>query len=456
MGKKIIITKQQLNLIKESIEIEEILLPDFIKNSIKLNKTSLGNHPAFPPEDEITFQEKILKKRFYELLKKVKKIDGINGDISKKTLIKKLEQLVIKAKKLESDVKEDLEKICFEFVNDIFEIPYGDLDIECVLNDNVSIDQPIKPKPLSDSMFEFEDVDSNHRLNKEIMKRRLVNALIQGASVRFSDDYDKILSKIYKLNPKLPELYYSINSINEYLSFVKETIPNENNVGGKVLVNLISGKEKIYSEAIIFPTLVFETIKGVMELISSHGLPESKKEAEYIIGKADFLLAENWDKRLGVGLWDCLIDLIGSDDVDTVVKTFQELISVPVDNFDNVMSEVFAKTKKGKNIINGIVEDVVRGDKFSEIDGTIGEFDESEEYFTPDELIQDENLIAETSTGSAGDYTYDAPAFADKETSDHSNIIAKSIKDGLNEEKDYYDFFDVSYVLTTDSNFYSI
>ena len=126
---KFIITESQLNQIRESVEIEKIKLPDFILNSIKQNKTSLGDHPFFPPGDELSFEEKILKKRYFELLNNVKKVEGINGDISKNTLITRLGELVVKCKEFEEPVKDQLEQICFELVNDCFGITYGDLYI---------------------------------------------------------------------------------------------------------------------------------------------------------------------------------------------------------------------------------------------------------------------------------------------------------------------------------------
>lgn len=421
---KLIITEQQLNIIRESVDIENVKLPDFIINSIKQHKTSLGKHNVFPPEKDIRFEIKILKKRYFELLKSVKRVDGINGDISKKNLIGVLEKMVLKCKKLEEPIKNELEKICYEFVFDMFGIQYGDLNLECDLIDNIEIKQQITPKPLEDSFF--NDITHVHNFNGEVMKRRLINSLIQGACVRLSSNYEKILNKIYVLDQRLPELYFNIIAINEYLSFVKEKKPNNDNIGGIVSVNLSSDEPIIKSKAIILPTLIYETIRGVLELISSHGLPENKQEAEYIISQADFMLAENWDKRFGVGMWDILMDAIKHSNMHLLSNIFTEIVSLPINDFDDFMREVFAGTKKGKKLIYDMVSNISVENKFNQIDDKLkGDLDD--EYFKPDELISDNNQIIETSTFSAGDYTYDAPAFLDDETADHSNMISKSI-----------------------------
>lgn len=380
---KIIITENQLKFIKESIDIDDIKLPDFIVDSIKDHKTSLGDHPAFPPEDELRFETKILKKRYYELLNNVKKIDNVDGDISKKNLIIKLKDLTIKCKNIEEPIKEKLEKLCLDFINDMFGITPGELDIECILTDKVEIKQPIAPKTIIE---DFDDIQHIEKLNEEILKRRLVDAIILGACTRLSSDYDKVLTKIFTLNHKLPELYHDIITINEYLSFVKEQKPTDDNIGGEVSVDLTSENPSIKSEGIIFPVLMFETIKGIMELIFSHGLPESKKDAEYIIGKSDFLLASNWDKRLGVGLWDIIMDIVGPNNFNVIPNILISLINLPTDIFNQNMREIFAKTKKSKVIIQNIIDDINMSNEFYNIDNIVSD-DTENEYFTPEELI---------------------------------------------------------------------
>lgn len=425
---KVIITEGQLKILKESIEIEKVKLPSFITSSINQYKTSLGKHNAFPPEKDVKFEEKILKKRYYELLQNVKKVDGLNGDISKKTLTDKLEKIVLKCKSIEEPIKKELEKLCYEFVFDTFGIDYDALNVECVLTDNIKIKQQITPMMIEDSFF--DDIDHVEGFNGEIMKRRLINSIVQGACVRLSSNYENVLSKIYALDQRLPELYYNITAINEYLSFVKVRLPSDNNIGGVVSVDLTDETPVIKSEAIIYPTLVFETIKGIMELLSSHGLPDDKQSAEYIINQSDFLLAEDWDKRFGVGLWDIIMNTVTPNNAHMLAEIFTSLVSVESSKFDNLMREVLGGTKKGKRIIEELISDISSSVKYDEIDNTLSVGD-SEDYFTPEELISDDNEIVETSTFSAGEYGYDAPAFIDAETADHSNIISRSIEDGL-------------------------
>lgn len=439
-SKKIIITEQQLNLIKQNIEMENIKLPDFIKNSIKQHKTSLGNHPSFP--NNIDFEESLLKKRFFELTNNVKKINDIK-DISKKDLIFNLNDYVTKCRQLEEPIKNELEKICFDFVNSLFDINEGDLNIECNIVEKVKNKQPITPKPLLE--FEFNDMDHSDYLMKQVIKRRLINSLVQGFSFRFMTKYEDVIDQIYKLNPKLLELYYNIINIGEYLNFTTEQVPSEETISGTVSVDLTKDEPTIKSEAIIFPLLVFETIKGVMELVSAHGLPEDRREAEYIINEADFLLAENWDKRFGVGMFDIINKITNNvENIQQLLDIFTELVMLEPDEFNNTMKEILGNTKKGKEIINNIINELSTNNNFNEFEKVTKKASTgvgNNIFFSPEELMA---VNETTTTFSAGNYQYDAPAFGDTETNDHSNLIQKSIEDGnksLKEEKDYYDFF---------------
>ena len=380
---KFIISESQLKLMKESIEISEIKLPDFIENSIEQYKTSLGQHPSFPPENENKFETIILKKRYYELITNVKKVLGNDGDISKKTLISKLQELINNCKELEEPIKNELENICIDTVLQIFNLTHDVINFNCQLKNDIKSVTPLIPEKIEE---EFSDIKHIEYLNNEILKRRLIDSLIMGASVRLSENFNASLSKIFLLNHKLPEIYHEIITINEYLTFVKEQKPSTDNIGGEVSVNLISETPTINSEAIIFPILLFETIKGVMELICSHGLPKNKFDAEYVIGKSDFLLAYNWDKRIGVGLWDIIQEIIGDENLNLMPKIILELIQRKSNEFNYTMKEIFAKTKKGKQIVNNIIDEIKLGTEFENIENEIT-YNNNEEYFSPEELI---------------------------------------------------------------------
>ena len=142
-----------------------------------------------------------------------------------------------------------------------------------------------------------------------------------------------------------------------------------------------------------------ETIKGVLELAVLHGLPKDRKKAAYIMKKADFGAAEMWDLRLGLPLWERIINIC-EDDVEPNFL-LMELSSLEYDEFNEVLGEVFAHTKKGKTILKEITANIIKKqgeDDFHQyIDMRNSEFQLDDDEFKPEELVD------ETINGIEGD-----------------------------------------------------
>lgn len=424
---RIIITESQLDGIKNEVRIKDIKLPSFIEKSIKSGKTSLGEHPSFPPDRDMSFVERILKKRYFEVGNDIAEIEDLNDPPSKDVLRDLLKSLIEKAELLEGNHKEELEEIVINFIYDMFNITESEIFISPLLTQSVTTKENLTPP--TDDEYEYEDVDKMEHLNDEVLKRRLINALIQGSATRISQNYQNILGDLYNISPKLIELYHNINVVYDYYSFIREELPDLDNLSGSVAVNIASDVPQIHSQGVIFPVLLFQTVKGVMELLSANGLPESKDDAQYIINKADYVLVHNWDRRLGVGLWDIIMDTIGRDNFNLMPEVFSDIITSEPKEFNKIMKNVFAGTKKGKTHIKQLISDIQDGSKYHEIDKTVTYEYDKDDYFTPEDLIND--AIGEsTTTTSAGNYAYDAPAFVDDETADHSSMIRKSVADG--------------------------
>ena len=129
----------------------------------------------------------------------------------------------------------------------------------------------------------------------------------------------------------------------------------------------------------VFPVLIHELVKGVMELLSAHGLPKDKKTGEYVINQADYLGAEPWDMRLGPGLWGRFTNAIEPDDFHLKHHIYSELAALPVDEFNVKMREIMANTKEGKSIIKGIAEEVkssLKEDEYNEAMNEISSYEE--------------------------------------------------------------------------------
>jgi hypothetical protein len=144
-------------------------------------------------------------------------------------------------------------------------------------------------------------------------------------------------------------------------------------------------------QAEIFPILLYESIRGVLEMFAAYGLPSSKQECAYVMSKADFINAEPWDMRMGPELWDYLMDAFDNPETSDLPMILTILFSQQTEKFNNILQEIFGKTKASKTITQKILNKA-----YSELE--IDDFEElmhkkqtendiiTDNYFLPEEL----------------------------------------------------------------------
>lgn len=369
-------------------------LPNHILKSLSSNKTSLGDHPAFPPEDEEKFAVRLLSNTFERLTEKV--------DADYDTLSAELGRLVSECRKLERDNVQALEQLCEKIISDMFDIPQDTLEIEANIVDKVDTSSE-RMIPEKTENFSFDDIEDMNRLTDEIYKRRMLDALVTGASLYYMNFIGNYIKEIFEINSDLPSLYKKIIDYNNVLIYISKDSFNEKGGtdGGKVDVTVSSSSEypTIKAEGLIFPILFEETVRGILELAVSHGLPESKEKAKYIIGKSDFKLAEVWDMRLGYALWNLIEDEVSECgyDMDEIGVNFflMELSTMDCDSFNSTLKEIFARTKKGRKDIDEMVSEIEYNkdrdefDDFMDTSNTSAVQINDDDCFTPEELITD-------------------------------------------------------------------
>jgi len=331
---------------------------------------SLGKHPIFPEGDETNFEQKIMGERFNDVVKRYKRaydVDKINNE----DVMNGMLPLVRETMGLEAKHKKALEKLAVEMIREEYDMGEDVVEIHAELTPHISLEGTKKnPKPMAVDM-EFKNHDDMVNAKEEVYKRRFLNALTQGAAKKCNHMFHMVDDELTELDPRLPNKYAKMMSGADYAYYITSGLESAVS-GGIVRVqfpNKSNPKAVIYAQAMVFPVLIHELVKGVMELLSAHGLPKNKKIGEYVINKADFLAAEPWDMRLGPGLWERFTHMIEPDDFHLKHQIYTELASLPVREFNVKMREIMGGTKEGKKIIKGIVDEVKKGlqeDEFNE------------------------------------------------------------------------------------------
>jgi hypothetical protein len=215
--------------------------------------------------------------------------------------------------------------------------------------------------------------------------------------------YKEYIKEIFDINIELPSLYKKALDYNNLLMFYEKDTFNEKGTtnGGKVDVTISSNDAYpiIKSEGLLFPILLGETIKGILELAISHGLPDKREKAKYVLSKSDFKLAEMWDMRLGYCLWTIIeegIENAGYDILEVGINFFlMEIAQLDCEEFNKTLQEIFGRTVRGKELITKICDNILYNKEKDDFDDYIRTKNDDlvqindNEYFTSEELLSD-------------------------------------------------------------------
>lgn len=369
-------------------------LPKFIYNSVISHNTSLGDNGAFPKREDVPFDYYVLTNRMDEVVKVIEKELGYVPTVAEAESL--LSKMITRIMGMEKPIRPQLEKLCEAITTETLAIPQETVILDCELTDKIEPDRELRIMPEMESDYEFKDVNEMSKANTEILKRRMVNALVQGASYMMmmatfdSDD-------IEKWSDGLNELYIKAIALNDFLLFnKKEKISDENPMlGSYVETELGKPDEKavIASQGLIYPFLLQETYRGLFELFGSHGLPDDANKARYIIKKADFTMAEAWDLRMGVALWELVEKCIG-DKVEYSVYPyiFSSIVQLDTDEFNDMLMNIFSGTKKAKKWIASIVREVVHDREYQTFKNDLQQFN-VDKCLIADAGEEDDNII---------------------------------------------------------------
>lgn len=387
-------TSSNKKLLNEDVlypnNMRERMNPKLVKDIVN-QKTSLGKHPIFPEGHEHSFEEKIMGERFSDVVKQYKKSHDVDI-IDNNDVINQMQSIFSKTTELESTNKKELEELAIKLIREEYDIDEDLVEIHAELTDNINLEGTKKnPSPIPFDI-DFKNHAEMVNANKEVYKRRFINAMIQGASMNCIHMYHMVDNELSDINPKLINLYTKLMSSADYMYYIIDKM-DDGVTGGKVRIEFPTKdnpKPVIHAQGMVFPVLVLELVKGVMEIISAKGLPK-KEIGEYVISKADFLSAEPWDMRIGAALWSRFTNLLDAGDFGIKHLIFDELVMLPVDEFNDKMKEIMAGTKEGKKIIKDISGEINKEIKYDEFNQSIKDGEDEDYGFDIDELLSNDD-----------------------------------------------------------------
>ena len=263
---------------------------------------------------------------------------------------------------------------------DVKIVGMGEIDTENFNRENQQQQEPQIPQVNIE--VEEELMTDLEQLNLEKAKRRLMNAMIQGASKKGHYMYHLVPEKIQEItgSETLLNDYGILMSINDSLywqlgdDMMQAMMNQPGGVGGKEEVDTQTDPPTIKVRALNFPICVHECIKGIMEIFAVHGQPEDTDLNQAVSDSEDTLEKEMWDLRLGPAIWDRIRlqmpeDILTDENkVELQNYLLMEIFKLPAKKFLVLCKEVISGSEAGKRLLSELTDNIVRTFNDIEID----------------------------------------------------------------------------------------
>lgn len=223
----------------------------------------------------------------------------------------------------EKDYRDELEMVAAQMVTDAYPIiDYANIRIDgkIVGMEDLDIQAPAPQDNPSSPDFGEDDPE------KLKAKRRIINGITQGASIRGAFGFMLFREYLDQINPELVSKYNEIlklvfgiyddpNAIAMMLAMLAQ---GQKQQGGESEMEYDEENEQfvIKAKAICFPMLVHEIVKGLYEIVGTEGFGADKEKNQAIINAVDKLKHEPEDLQYGKFIYDAVSDLYNQSDID--------------------------------------------------------------------------------------------------------------------------------------------
>ena len=377
-----------------------------VERKILGKQTPYSNFPAMPKMDR-DFVELISSKRFKDSVEKVRMAMGdtrtIQGGNALMQLMMTVGQAMQRLVMIQSQNKEELEDLAVELVVKELGIPEGAMQFDAQLvMQPMGAAEGMKSEPEMPSEEEVEELMGDiENFNLERAKRRFINSLIQGAAFKGGHMYNLVRDEINDINPQLMNLYAVTQALMEHAYWIFPDMEGMAGSGGGQMgqseFDDQTDPPTIKARAVTFPLLVHELVKGVYEVFGTHGLPDDPRQAEMVLGAEDSLPSEIWDSRLGPVFWEKFVatypmELFEDDMKHIQHYLFMRFSALSANEFMKLAKLILSDDPKGQQIIQQMVNEIVKELKEQDYKDAMGYDDEDEDEGYDDVDLSDLGL----------------------------------------------------------------
>lgn len=304
----------------------------------------------------------------------------------------------------EMNHRSELEELAVRLVRQEYDIPEDAVDFDAKITGHPQLGgEPIRKEGLKMRRGNKRPPQgkSEEELKPNVTKRRLMNAMMHGAARKGQNLFHLAQDQLNRIAPGLTQDYSKLMAGNDFMywGLDDETIASESEGGthaGQVKVDLSGPKPKIVAQGMTFPFLLHELTKGVLELMSLHGLDADKETRDYVLDKTDNLESEPWDIRLGPKIWEKFLEALDVDDLPMKSHIFNKLSTLPPAEFNLVIQGLLNDRDQAKETIREIADELRRELGQEEVDTALSQFSDEggdEGGETPEEEDEEDPIL---------------------------------------------------------------
>jgi len=242
------------------------------------------------------------------------------GDKDLMQAMRRSQELLTQIAQAEQGHEENLISVAIDIVQQVYPIiGYNDIRIEASLGQDFTLEPPQEDDEEEENMDPESSVplpDADVDLEK---KRRIINGITQGASIRgsfsfllFREHLDEIDDSLVEKYNQILKLSFGIYDNEEAIAMMLSLLGQGQKMQGgesKAEYDEDADQFVVKAQAICFPMLVHEIVKGLYEIIGTEGFGSDRELNKQIIGKVDKLSNEPEDLRYGKFIYDGLREL---------------------------------------------------------------------------------------------------------------------------------------------------
>lgn len=291
-----------------------------------------------------------------------------------------LQQGLMGAIQKEEGHRRELERLAVQMVKEEYDIPEGAIDFEVEITGERPVEVgniPLRKvnKPIPQGKTEEE-------LKPKITKRKLENALIQGAGRAGQNMFYQASDELNRINPGLVQDYAKLMAANNYMYWAlndRQILDSAGQKAGEFKISFREETPKIYAKGMTFSLLLHELNKAVVEYLSVDAQDPDRGVRDYVKGQTDNLEEETWDIRLGQLIWQKLLDSLDVDALSYKSNILTAIFDLPTNQFNQVIQGMLEDDEESIEVVKNIAYDIIQSKNQEAVENALAQFRDKEE-----------------------------------------------------------------------------